>query len=120
MPGGRRGHVRDMGQWGRPRHRAIAHNQRVRGGGTWAEQDRRLKRHLHGRIWRKRGFAQTWSSQVRKLDRAPAGRFDKLAGRIVLAGVAVTALSIGGRVLILAAAVTVAVMGWRKFRGLWR
>lgn len=108
-----------MGQWGRPRHRAIRHNQQVRGGGTWSEQDRRLKQHLHGRIRRKRGFMNTWSGQVRKLDRKPGWRFEWLASRIVLAGLAVFAVTAGGNVLVLAVIIVLAVLAWRKIRSFW-
>lgn len=105
-----------MGQWGRPAHKGVRHNQRVRGGGTWSDQDRRLKWHMQLRWWRKRGMAQTWSATDRKLNRRPGWQFDRLVSGILLAGTAVTALSIGGRVLFLAIIAGLGVMGWRRVR----
>lgn len=105
-----------MGQWGRPAHKGIRHNQRVRGGGTWSAQDRRLKWHMRLRWWRKRGAMQTWSAQDRRLNRRPGWRFDWLVSRIILAGVAVTALSIGGKVLAVAIVIAIAVLAWNKIR----
>ena len=108
-----------MPQWGRPAHKGLRHNQRIRGGGTWGAQDRRLKRHLHGRIWRKRGFMNTWTGQVNHMNRKPGWQFEWIVGKILLAGLAVMVLSIGGHALILAIIVVLAVLGWRKAKSWW-
>ena len=109
-----------MGQWGRPAHKGIRHNQRVRGGGTWSAQDRRLKWHMRLRWWRKRGAAETWSSQDRKLNRRPGWQLDWIVARIVLAGLVVTVISIGGQAIVIAVIVVIAVAAWRKIRSLRR
>jgi hypothetical protein len=80
-------------QWGRPRHPGTRHNRRVRGGGTWTDQDRRLKRHQLGRLRRERGHAETWSGQVRRLDRR-GSKLDRYVGAILIVGLAVAALSV--------------------------
>jgi hypothetical protein len=83
-----------MTQWGRPKHRGTRHNKRVRGEGTWSSQDRRLKRHLLGRVHRKRGHLNTWTSQVRRLERPPGWRGQRMATVILAVGL-VVAVSAG-------------------------
>ncbi len=104
-----------MSQWGRPRHAGTRHNRRVRGGGTWAEQDRRLSRHQLGRLHRKKGHAETWSGQVRRLDRRGSRRDRYIAGILIL-GLAVAALSAGGAALIVFVLAALFVIGWRRMR----
>lgn len=104
-----------MSQWGRPRHAGTRHNRRVRGGGTWADQDRRLRRHQLGRLHRKRGHVETWSGQVRRLDRR-GSRIDRYAAGIVILGAAVLALSVGGTALIVFVLASLLVIGWRRTR----
>ena len=57
-----------MSQWGRPRHAGVRHNQRVRGHGTWSEQDQRLRRHKKVKIRAQRGDG-TWSEEDQRLSR---------------------------------------------------
>ena len=104
-----------MSQWGRPRHTGIRHNQRVRGGGTWADQDRRLLRHQLGRLRRKKGHAETWSGQVRRLDRRGSRR-DRYVMGILILGLAVAALSAGGTVLIVFVLTALVAIAWRRTR----
>lgn len=104
-----------MSQWGRPRHAGTRHNKRVRGSGTWADQDRRLSRHQLGRLHRKKGHAETWSGQVRKLDRRGSRRDRYVAGILIL-GLAVVALSAGGSALIIFVVTALLVIGWRRAR----
>ena len=104
-----------MSQWGRPRHAGTRHNRRVRGGGTWTEQDRRLSRHQLGRLHRKRGRVETWTGQVRRLDRRGSQRDRYIAGILVL-GMAVAALSAGGTVVMLLLLTILLVIGWRHAR----
>lgn len=104
-----------MSQWGRPRHAGTRHNRRVRGGGTWAEQDRRLSRHQLGRLHRKKGHVETWSGQVRRLDRRGSRRDRYVAGILIL-GLAVVALSAGGTALIVFVVAAALVIGWRRTR----
>ena len=104
-----------MSQWGRPRHAGTRHNRRVRGGGTWADQDRRLSRHQLGRLHRKKGHVETWSGQVRRLDRRGSRRDRYVAGILVL-GLAVVALSAGGTALIVFVVVALLMIGWRRTR----
>jgi len=104
-----------MSQWGRPRHAGTRHNRRVRGGGTWADQDRRLSRHQLGRLHRKKGHVETWSGQVRRLDRRGSRRDRYVAGILVL-GLAVVALSAGGTALIVFVVVALLMIGWRRAR----
>jgi hypothetical protein len=104
-----------MSQWGRPRHAGVRHNQRVRGGGTWADQDRRLLRHQLGRLRRKKGHAETWSGQVRRLDRRGSRR-DRYVMGILILGLAVAALSAGGTVLIVFVLTALVAIAWRRAR----
>ena len=106
-----------MSQWGRPRHAGTRHNRRVRGGGTWAEQDRRLSRHQLGRLHRKKGHAETWSGQVQRLDRRSRSRRDRSVAGILILGMVVAALSANGTTA-LAVLVVIAlfVIGWRRKR----
>jgi len=104
-----------MSQWGRPRHAGIRHNRRVRGGGTWADQDRRLLRHQLGRLRRKKGHAETWSGQVRRLDRRGSRR-DRYVMGILILGLAVAALSAGGTVLIVFVLTALVAIAWRRTR----
>jgi hypothetical protein len=104
-----------MSQWGRPRHAGIRHNRRVRGGGTWADQDRRLLRHQLGRLRRKKGHAETWSGQVRRLDRRSSRR-DRYVMGILILGLAVAALSAGGTVLIVFVLTALVAIVWRRTR----
>ena len=104
-----------MSQWGRPRHAGTRHNRRVRGGGTWTEQDRRLSRHQLGRLHRKRGRTETWSTQVRRLDRRGSRRDRYVAGILIL-GMAVAALSAGGATLIVFVLTALLVIAWRRTR----
>jgi hypothetical protein len=104
-----------MSQWGRPRHAGIRHNRRVRGGGTWADQDRRLLRHQLGRLRRKKGRAETWSGQVRRLDRRGSRR-DRYVMGILILGLAVAALSAGGTVLIVFVLTALVAIAWRRTR----
>jgi hypothetical protein len=57
-----------MSQWGRPKHSGLRHNRRIRGGGTWSEQDQRLRRHKKARLRARRGGG-LWGEQVNRLDR---------------------------------------------------
>ena len=104
-----------MSQWGRPRHPGVRHNQRVRGGGTWTAQDRRLLRHQLGRLRRKKGHAETWSGQVRRLDRRGSRRDSYIMGILIL-GLAVAALSAGGTVLIVFVLTALVAIAWRRAR----
>jgi hypothetical protein len=104
-----------MSQWGRPRHAGTRHNRRVRGGGTWTEQDRRLSRHQLGRLHRKKGHVETWSGQVRRLDRRGSQRDRYVAGILIL-GMAVVAFSVGGAALIVFVLTALVVIGWRRTR----
>ncbi|HTQ93581.1 MAG TPA: hypothetical protein VMK84_29220 [Streptosporangiaceae bacterium] len=104
-----------MSQWGRPRHPGVRHNRRVRGGGTWSDQDRRLNRHQLGRLRRKKGHAETWSGQVRRLDRRGYLRDRYIAGILIL-GLAVVALSAGGTALIVFVVAALVVIGWHRVR----
>jgi hypothetical protein len=104
-----------MSQWGRPRHPGIRHNRRVRGGGTWTAQDRRLSRHQLGRLHRKRGHVETWSGQVRRLDRRGSRRERYVVGILIL-GLAVAALSAGGTTLIVFVLAALVVIAWRRVR----
>jgi len=104
-----------MSQWGRPRHAGTRHNRRVRGSGTWTDQDRRLSRHQLGRLHRKKGHAETWSSQVRRLDRRGSRRERYVAGILIL-GLAVAALSAGGTTLTVFALTALIVIAWRRTR----
>jgi hypothetical protein len=104
-----------MSQWGRPRHAGTRHNRRVRGGGTWAEQDRRLRQHQLGRLHRKKGHPETWSTQVRRLDRRGSRRDHYVAGILIL-GMAVAALSAGGAALIVFVLTALLVIAWRRTR----
>ena len=104
-----------MSQWGRPRYAGTRHNRRVRGGGTWADQDRRLSRHQLGRLHRKRGHAETWSGQVRRLDRR-GSRWDRYVIGIVILGMAVVALSAGGAALTVFVVTALFVIAWNRSR----
>lgn len=101
--------------WDQPKHHGARHNRAVRGRGTWSTQDRRLKRHLHGRIYAKRGFFATWTSQVHRID-ARKGRTNPVIVWIVAAGAIAVAVSIGGNVLIGAAVAVLAALAWRRIR----
>jgi hypothetical protein len=104
-----------MSQWGHPRHAGTRHNRRVRGGGTWADQDRRLSRHQLGRLHRKKGHVETWSGQVRRLDRRGSQRDRYVAGILIL-GMAMVALSAGGAAVTVLVLTALAVIGWRRMR----
>src|SRR5262245_23208490 len=100
-----------MSQWGRPRPAGTRHNPPVRGGGTWTDQDRRLSRHQLGRLHRKRGRVETWSGQVRRLDRRGSGR-ERYIVLILILGLAVAALSAGGTTLIVFLLTALVVIAW--------
>src|SRR5690348_8960008 len=68
-----------MSQWGRPRHAGVQHNQRVRGRGTWSEQDRRLGRHKKANLRAQRGKG-TWSEEDRRLWGRKKARIRRRAG----------------------------------------
>ena len=104
-----------MSQWGRPRHTGTRHNRRVRGGGTWADQDRRLTRHQLRRLRRKKGHVETWSGQVRRLDRRGSHRERYVMGILIL-GLAVAALSAGGTTLTVFVLTALVVIAWRRMR----
>ena len=104
-----------MSQWGRPRHAGVRHNRRVRGGGTWTDQNRRLLRHQFFRLRRKKGHAETWSGQVRRLDRRGSRR-DRYVMGILILGLAVAALSAGGTVLIVFVLTALVAIAWRRTR----
>ena len=106
--------------WGEPPRTATQHNLRVRTGhwlagkGTWSDQDRRLSAHLHFRIWRKRGAVNTWTGQVRKLERLPGWRWQKLSSWITIAGSLAIIWMIGGRVRVFG--LVAAWVIWRWYR----
>ena len=104
-----------MSQWGRPRHAGTRHNQRIRGGGTWTDQDRRLTRHQLRRLRRKKGHVETWSGQVRRLDRRGSHR-ERYIIFILILGLAVAALSAGGTTLTVFMLTALVVIVWRRMR----
>lgn len=55
--------------WGSSPSRGTQRNSRIRGGGTWSAQTRRLNRHQQERYRQEMGRG-TWSAQIRRLDRA--------------------------------------------------
>ena len=103
-----------MSQWGQPRHAGTRHNMRVRGGGTWAKQDRRLRRHVLDRFNKKRGRNETWSGQVQRLDRR--GPWERYIMGILLLGIAVVVLSAGGSALVVLMVAALFLIAWRGLR----
>ena len=69
-----------MSQWGRPRHPGVRHNQRVRGRGTWSEQDQRLGRHKKAKLRAQRGKG-TWSEEHQRLSMRKKAKIRRRAGR---------------------------------------
>jgi hypothetical protein len=104
-----------MSQWGRPRHPGVRYNRRIRGGGTWTDQDRRLTRHQLDRLRQKKGQAETWSGRARRMDRRGA-RSDRYVAGILLLGLAVVALSAGGKTLAVFVLTALIVIAWRRTR----
>jgi len=105
-----------MSQWGRPRHAGTRHNRRIRRGGTWTDQDRRLKRHQLGRFHRQRGHPETWSGQVRRLDRPRGSGGERFVIGILILGAAVIAVSAGGTVVIVLAVAALLMFAWHRTR----
>ena len=68
-----------------------------------------------GRLRRKKGHAETWSGQVRRLDRR-GSRSDSYIMGILILGLAVAALSAGGTVLIVFVLTALVAIAWRRAR----
>ena len=76
---------------------------------------RRLSRHQLGRLHRKRGHVETWSGQVRRLDRR-GSPWDRYVIGIVILGMAVVALSAGGAALTVFVVTALFVIAWNRSR----